>query len=424
MNRGFIVNYWTLCIVILVSSIKLLSTSESCGVTFIDYFNWKQDGVNEMKFFNQMVWQSIGEVRSGKETLELNCTEISVNCSDPAQLVFIVPNTTSLVVFKSQSPHEFTKKDLLIQQTDVTRENFFLDSIELSSYKYFKEIDTHFDARFYKKSDFSTYERIASLHKLTRSWLKFSNSINLNSWLSHGTLLGWYWNKMNLPWDNDLDIQLPIREFENLLSFNQSLIFVEGTYLLDLNPHWTDRNDSLNNIDGRFIDIETGFYVDLTTLAFTDNHNLTNSIEFKRFLDDEFLEKEGSTTIIKSELNKSLEREKLQLHKAQNMFNCKDNHYYKFEELFPLKQTTFEGVEAWVPRKYKTILLREYNKGIYSTYFNGFSYDKVKRLWISEKCDKTCKIETDIRYDLTKNATSLYYNLYGNPWMISEYKKR
>lgn len=37
------------------------------------------------------------------------------------------------------------------------------------------------------------------------SW---ADSNSFPYWISHGTLIGWHWNKQILPWDVDIDLQI------------------------------------------------------------------------------------------------------------------------------------------------------------------------------------------------------------------------
>ena len=74
----------------------------------------------------------------------------------------------------------------------------------------------HYDSQFYKKT-LSSEESQHTLKRLFLSWLSFLNTqavieLNIQSWLAHGTLIGWYWGGSILPWDDDLDVQ--IRDYD------------------------------------------------------------------------------------------------------------------------------------------------------------------------------------------------------------------
>lgn len=67
-----------------------------------------------------------------------------------------------------------------------------------STTKYFHEpgsddILGHYDSRYYKSVvDYET--RTDTLHHLMRSYLLFFQEKGLETWIAHGTLLGWWWN--------------------------------------------------------------------------------------------------------------------------------------------------------------------------------------------------------------------------------------
>ncbi|WEJ96068.1 hypothetical protein PSN45_003603 [Yamadazyma tenuis] len=256
----------------------------------------------------------------------------------------------------------------------------------------------HFDWRFFKHIEHSDYDRISRLHKLASAWLKFSNSAGLKTWLGHGTLLGWYWNGMNLPWDNDLDVQISMKSLIKLArNYNQSFVVDldeedpsgVAAFFIDVSTHIFERSkqNGENVIDARFIDVHSGLYIDITGLSFTEHSKHMSisekqSVEFNQMLDPQYPEKERSQTLVLSELNKQLFSKRAQLYYDQTIFNCKNNHFYTLEELSPLKPTLFEGKLAYVPPQYEHILKREYPRGLYYKVFNKHSYHPVLRLWI------------------------------------------
>lgn len=284
--------------------------------------------------------------------------------------------------------------------------------------KYFYEADiiksstgSHYDWRFFKGIIHSEYERQALLHRLVRAWLRFVKITGIRSWLAHGTLLGWYWNGVALPWDHDIDVQMPISDFLRFArNYNQTLVVdLEdkksislgiGSYLIDINPYFYNRikGNGRNTIDARFIDTETGIYVDITSLAFTDavkeiSIRGRQSIEFNRLLDHDFEDNEFSA-INKLTYYDSLFSQRAQLWKNQLIYNCKNNHFYTLDDLSPLKLSLFEGVLALVPKSFKQILEREYEHGLHSIAHQGHTYDSKINLWISNDiCRKKSLLE-------------------------------
>ncbi|CZR53761.1 uncharacterized protein PAC_03642 [Phialocephala subalpina] len=65
----------------------------------------------------------------------------------------------------------------------------------------------HFDIRYFK-GKVSYEERGDTLYHLIRSYLTVFREKNIETWIAHGTLLGWWWNGKIMPWDWDLDTQV------------------------------------------------------------------------------------------------------------------------------------------------------------------------------------------------------------------------
>ncbi|KAG2734216.1 hypothetical protein G9P44_002222 [Scheffersomyces stipitis] len=281
--------------------------------------------------------------------------------------------------------------------------------------KYFHEASiigskkgAHYDWRFFQKLDYSDYEKKAIFHRLSRAWLRFANSLNISTWLAHGTLLGWYWNGINMPWDEDLDVQITMesmiklaRNYNNTLVVDLSDIDNDpslgiGKYLVDINPNFfsRDKGDGQNTIDARFIDTSSGFYVDITALALTDSAaevtlSSKKSREFNQVLDPEFCEKEKSETIVRNNLIEQLSSIRSTLIEKKSIYNCRNNHFYTLDDLIPFKRTLFEGAIANVPKNYEKILKREYAKGLYNRQYEGHTFRPVLDLWVpSNICKK------------------------------------
>jgi hypothetical protein len=107
---------------------------------------------------------------------------------------------------------------------------------------------------------------------------------------------------------------------------------VEREYLLDVNPWiWErERGDGMNIIDARWIDIRNGLFIDITGLS--ETHPDT----------------------------------------SPGVWSCKNYHRYKTSELYPMRETVFEGVPTKVPYAYDKILVDEYKeKALVDTEFEG-----------------------------------------------------
>lgn len=290
-------------------------------------------------------------------------------------------------------------------------------TIDNNSGKYFHEAQllgsskgSHFDWRFFKKSHYSTYEHQAILHRLSRAWLRFANLIGLSTWLAHGTLLGWYWNGFNMPWDQDLDVQMTMKSLFLLArNYNQSVVVdfndlseTSGVhlYFVDVSPHVFDRENGngKNVIDARFIDMASGLYVDITGLAITNDYWMTHKLSGTRnsALLHKVFDKEYSN-VVKSALDdpqyineylRSLNVIESQAWEDGHLYNCKNFHFYNMLELAPLRKTTFEGEQAYVPANFERLLQREYTKGTFATEYGDWIFRPALGLWVPRK---TCK---------------------------------
>lgn len=79
---------------------------------------------------------------------------------------------------------------------DALWNNYGLDTS--AEYKYFHEpgdddILGHYDVRFFREP-VDDAERAETLTHMIRAYLSFFNEKQLDTWIAHGTLLGWWWN--------------------------------------------------------------------------------------------------------------------------------------------------------------------------------------------------------------------------------------
>ncbi len=109
----------------------------------------------------------------------------------------------------------------------------------------------------------------------------------------------------------------------------------QRTYLLDVNPaiDERDRGNGNNVIDARFIDTTTGLYIDITGLSETHPED------------------------------------------QPGIWSCKNYHRYHTTDLYPMRETVFEGVTAKVPYAYARLLTQEYTeKALVVTEYEGYVY--------------------------------------------------
>ncbi|KAI8943614.1 hypothetical protein NX059_001603 [Plenodomus lindquistii] len=195
---------------------------------------------------------------------------------------------------------------------------------------------------------------------MIRAYLNFFRENNLDTWIAHGTLLGWWWNGKRLPWDYDLDTQVADVTLHHLGEvYNQTKYRytsadgkVQRDFLLDVNPWiWErERGDGANIIDARWIDMRNGLFIDITGLS--EIHPDTHP----------------------------------------GIWSCKNYHMYRTTELYPMRETMFEGVRAKVPYDYDKILIDEYQeKALIETNFNGHRWDMELREWVQTEETKAQK---------------------------------
>ncbi|KAK4039128.1 hypothetical protein C8A01DRAFT_36889 [Parachaetomium inaequale] len=268
--------------------------------------------------------------------------------------------------YVQQKQEQQQQQTPLSQQTPSPQENQGQKALSegqralIPEYKYFQEAGgtlelAHYDARFFTAPIPYTTHRTILTH-LIRSYLTTFASLNLETWLAHGTLLGWYWNGRIMPWDFDVDAQVSGTTLAILAEQHNGSVHTytahtnpttgqeeNRTYLLDVNPFATrvgwGRGE--NFIDARWIDVETGMFVDITGLVERDPRG------------------------------------------QPGVWSCKNYHGYRPEELFPLRETEFEGVPAMVPWEYEGVLVGEYGeKSLVVTEWEGHRWDPDSKEWV------------------------------------------
>ncbi|KAK6375674.1 mannosyltransferase [Exophiala oligosperma] len=213
------------------------------------------------------------------------------------------------------------------------------------TYQYFTEVNfeyhtkkfgaiSHCDPRFAPPEAPGIVETRRALSGLLKSYAATMAELNAETWIAHGTLLGWYWNQKFLPWDNDIDVQMSVETLAGLVAHNRTRhsYTVVGedsprSYLLDINPHYklVSTLDVANKIDGRWIDTTNGKYIDITAVHVS--RGVTDNVPF-----------------------------------LEGVYFSKDGHNCKRGDLFPLRKENFEGITVKVPHDPVNILKAEYGK--------------------------------------------------------------
>lgn len=299
---------------------------------------------------------------------------------------FILDPMEDLFEVESEFPETLSRHEKMY--LDAHRTSTEMDN---SPEKYFMEaqifdnlLGDHFDWRFFRGVEYFNDESANTMSRLIRTWLQFVRSQGLNSWIAHGTLFSWKFNGINFPWDLDGDVQMPIKDLQKLaLRFNQSLVVENGEegfgrFFLDCGTSITKRTNTNgnNNIDARFIDVDTGFYIDITGLAVSGETPPDRYFRSKNFeaMGVRSLESESSLNELLHEF----------VNNAMQLYNCRNFHFVQNSELSPLRKTFFEGVVAYVPNKYHGILKEEYgDEGLQNHLFGGVFFVPKLRIWVS-----------------------------------------
>ena len=180
----------------------------------------------------------------------------------------------------------------------------------------------HYDGRF-GDHVLSYDEQRGNLTQLMQAYLFSMRDLGAETWLCHGTLLGWWWNRRILPWDTDIDVQMTAHSIGFLAKYyNMTVHDYEGKqYMLEINPGYTNSSyaDRLNVIDGRWIDIHTGLFIDITAVRRKPNT-------------------------------------------GGRIIATKDRHEQHTRDVFPLRQGEFEDMPVNVPNDYMKVLSEEYGR--------------------------------------------------------------
>ncbi|EGW35808.1 uncharacterized protein SPAPADRAFT_132572 [Spathaspora passalidarum NRRL Y-27907] len=214
-----------------------------------------------------------------------------------------------------------------------------------------KDDGWHYDWRFINGKWRDRYRHALLLERLLRNWFKFCQKNGIVSWINFGSLLGWYRNGAIYPFDLDMDIQMPIHHMTILgRQFNQTLVVEDlregtGKYLIDVGTYIHNRYTTrdYNHIDARFIDVDSGLYIDLTALSTS---------------------KDGET----------------------ELYNDRHNWVYKFSDLSPLRLSLFEGIPFHVPKQIVKRMKFQYRCGTLNNFeFKHWYYVNQVGTWIHEK---------------------------------------
>lgn len=248
----------------------------------------------------------------------------------------------------------------------------------------------HYDWRFMNGIINNTPQLSVSINQLIKSWFRLTNQFGLNTWIAHGSLLSWYWNGLQFPWDSDIDVQMPILDLHKLSRYLNQSVIVDfghdinnirlGRYFLDCSSLISQRvrGNGNNNIDARFIDMDTGLYIDITGLA------LSNTMAPARY--NHLLHSSPNNGELARENSRDATISELARNEFLQVYNCRNNHFSRLEELSPIRLSLVEGEFGYIPNEFESILKIEYNeKSINNKDYNGFVFLPKLRIWVKKK---------------------------------------
>lgn len=363
--------------------------------------------VGEKKSFlkNQLIEKYIQN--SKKRTINLMDEFIlmnnTININQDNRFEFRIHLNNSMFNFDFEIKDIRTLLSLFLPLSHETTEYFYYKNLisssltpPMSAPKYFYEpqiyntnLGSHFDWRFFSKLNYSDLEKYFIMKNLVTTWLKFCKNNKIITWLSHGSLASWYWNGLSFPWDNDFDFQTTLVDLHKLIyKYNNSLIINDPLYgsarfFFDCNYYVLQREklNGNNNVDARLIDVDTGFYIDITALAVSNTK--PSSIYFKQ--------NEFKGNYFKSNLENKI-------------YNCKNNHFVSLEDLSPLSKTYFFGHPTYVPNNYISILNREYPKLRRNLIYRNFLFFPHLQLWLDKKIIRN----NNFNYKLIRGSEEMF----------------
>ncbi|SCV02191.1 LANO_0F15852g1_1 [Lachancea nothofagi CBS 11611] len=259
-------------------------------------------------------------------------------------------------------------KELRSREGQSTNELNYLANLEYvqthqraggKEYKYFHEtselsntpdrFQNHMDVRFFSGLITNKWRRLRILNSLTRCWHLFAESQNYTSWLAHDSLYAYLYTGSQFPWSTTQVVQMPVNDLHLLAQyFNQSLIIESplegnGRFFIDVQPFIASRNheDDLNNVDARFIDVDSGLYIDILGVGYS-----ANTLENRRLKSQYERKLAGAVSLAAG--NKEI-----------GIISERSGKNFLITDLLPLRLSKYHGLPVNVPCHTLTIVKDE-----------------------------------------------------------------
>jgi lipopolysaccharide cholinephosphotransferase len=205
----------------------------------------------------------------------------------------------------------------------------------------------------------------------------------LQYWLDSGTLLGAVRHEGFIPWDDDIDLSMPIEDYNKFIEISQSelssdIFFqtkeTDGNFKFD---YMKLRSNKANIVEfhekDKEIDYHQGIFVDIFPML-----TLENSKENKELYEKTFEELRACSSIslhtpngVENPLKRKVLVEVLEKkHQGWRNENLKVIYsgkmpdvatWFDFKEVFPLRKMRFEGLEFYVPNNPHHYLSENYS---------------------------------------------------------------
>lgn len=189
------------------------------------------------------------------------------------------------------------------------------------------------------------------MRKLFQNSNKVFKNLNIKTWVSGGTLIGFHRHKTFIPWDDDLDIHTSVE--------NKSFMFTEK-FKKDLSK------EGIEAIYMTGMSEDFSFYKGGIRLKLIGEINPVMDIFF---------------------VNKSKDKiMKIENWKKKDVFDYNQKEKWEIDEIFPLQTKIIDDMEVNMPNKPLDVLKRQYGDDVMNIMYgnnlpHSLAYDLLSVIW-------------------------------------------